>query len=408
MEKSPSARYATARALAEDLRRYAQDLPIVAKRPGPLRRTAKFMKRHKAPVIAISAAVLLLATNTFLAHARRSAKEHSLRALTESATNFVMTNRWEDAERELDRALQIEPRDVQALLTFAWLKLEHFQKVRSPTANQDLIEADDYCRRILRIDPENVKALGYRGVALRRLGRHAEAIKTLEKSLVIQPDDYASCSNLGAAYAETGNLEMAARWLRQGTQIAGIEEDQWHAAVWRNLAVLELHMHDQAAVDDVANALTCFKFDVLSWVVRARIALELEGHVDLEKALDHAKFADSAAGEGSPIAKRVLALALLRNKQPERAIVHARLAIKLGDMPTINHLILAVAEAARKNPIGARDQLASAKEAWPEYLRTPGAFRAEAQRGALWIESADELIRLHDEAIMLIGEVSPG
>ncbi|MCH7995803.1 MAG: protein kinase, partial [Planctomycetes bacterium] len=62
LEKSPDARYPTARALAEDLRRYIHDLPIEAKRPGVVRRAMKFARRRRALVIGVAAAILLSAS----------------------------------------------------------------------------------------------------------------------------------------------------------------------------------------------------------------------------------------------------------------------------------------------------------------------------------------------------------
>ena len=59
LEKSSDARYETGRALAEDLRRYLSDLPISAKRPGPIRRTIKLIKRHRAASVALTAIFLL-------------------------------------------------------------------------------------------------------------------------------------------------------------------------------------------------------------------------------------------------------------------------------------------------------------------------------------------------------------
>lgn len=59
LEKLLDARYDTARALAEDLRRFTHDLPIVAKRPGIATRAVKFVRRHRAATIAVTAASLL-------------------------------------------------------------------------------------------------------------------------------------------------------------------------------------------------------------------------------------------------------------------------------------------------------------------------------------------------------------
>lgn len=57
MSKSPADRYATAQELADDLRRFIEDKPIVARRPSILDRAAKWSRRHRG---AVAAAMLLL------------------------------------------------------------------------------------------------------------------------------------------------------------------------------------------------------------------------------------------------------------------------------------------------------------------------------------------------------------
>lgn len=57
LEKEPSKRYATARALAEDLRRFLHGRSILARPTGPLGRTSKWCRRH--PVASVSGAILI-------------------------------------------------------------------------------------------------------------------------------------------------------------------------------------------------------------------------------------------------------------------------------------------------------------------------------------------------------------
>jgi serine/threonine protein kinase len=59
MAKGVDERYTTAQELAEDLRRFLEHKPILARRPTLLERTAKWARRHKA-VVATAACVLLL------------------------------------------------------------------------------------------------------------------------------------------------------------------------------------------------------------------------------------------------------------------------------------------------------------------------------------------------------------
>ncbi|MBU0717210.1 MAG: serine/threonine protein kinase [Planctomycetes bacterium] len=84
LEKSPDARYATARALAEDLRCYIHDLPIRATRPGLVRRLFKFTRRHKAAVIAVVAVVLLVGTGTFSVRQWSHRRDADINAAIES------------------------------------------------------------------------------------------------------------------------------------------------------------------------------------------------------------------------------------------------------------------------------------------------------------------------------------
>jgi WD40 repeat protein len=57
MEKNPGDRYASAYELASDIRRFLEDKPIQAKRPGFLQRSAKWFRRHK---LLVRAALLVL------------------------------------------------------------------------------------------------------------------------------------------------------------------------------------------------------------------------------------------------------------------------------------------------------------------------------------------------------------
>src|SRR5207302_2706673 len=59
MAKRPEDRYATARELAEDLRRFLEQKPIRARRPTLLERAAKWSRRHKGVVASAAGAVLL-------------------------------------------------------------------------------------------------------------------------------------------------------------------------------------------------------------------------------------------------------------------------------------------------------------------------------------------------------------
>ncbi|MCH7685332.1 MAG: serine/threonine protein kinase [Planctomycetes bacterium] len=106
--KNRDERYATARELADDLQRFLDDKPILAKRPSLALRTAKWSRRHK-PIVWSAVVVLLIATlslsvSTVLlsrkqaelvqqrndAHALRIQKEQNLRLAFEALEKIVV------------------------------------------------------------------------------------------------------------------------------------------------------------------------------------------------------------------------------------------------------------------------------------------------------------------------------
>ena len=60
LAKNPNERYATAAALADDLRRWLDDRPILAQRPSWVRLSARWARRHK-PLVGAALAVLVMA-----------------------------------------------------------------------------------------------------------------------------------------------------------------------------------------------------------------------------------------------------------------------------------------------------------------------------------------------------------
>lgn len=97
--KSPTDRYATAREMAEDLRRYLDDVPILARRPSLFDRLRKWGRRHPS-VVAATVVVLLLCLAGLLVNNRMIAEEQ---AKTEAALGRE-NKRAEEAERRFRQA----------------------------------------------------------------------------------------------------------------------------------------------------------------------------------------------------------------------------------------------------------------------------------------------------------------
>lgn len=417
MEKSPDARYETARAMADDLRRYINDLPIVARRPSVVTRAVKFTRRHKLPVVAATA-VVLVSASAFLWQREAAARQREeqqkrlaqISALHDSAQSLALVNQWKRAEADLRSALAIDPDHIVTLLTLAWLKLEYFKaqpQAAGLESQEDVIAA---CDHILRLDPNESKALAYKGTAQRRLGRHSDAIASLERVLKLEPAKFETWSNLGSLYVVIKDLEKGAEYLRKGAELAGVAQNRWQAATWRNLAMLDWFLKDQQVVKHLDSALACDRIDATSWLLRARVGMELKGHINLKEALDDAKHADRLSEFKNARAKRIRAMAHLAYGQssphladelPE-AITQAKAAIELQDEPAVNHLIITIAAAKMGNMEEARQHLATAEKLWPAELRTAGSFQADAGTGDLWIDSAEERLRFAEQARSLL------
>jgi tetratricopeptide (TPR) repeat protein len=106
MEKNPAERYATAKDLAEDLRRYVMDKPIQARRPTPIQRVRKWARRHRAAATAavvcllVTAAVTLGSVGWVLGDRgarKRQAESIVLEALEAAKPGLEEGNPWEHA-----------------------------------------------------------------------------------------------------------------------------------------------------------------------------------------------------------------------------------------------------------------------------------------------------------------------
>ncbi len=98
LEKAPAKRYASAEALADDLRRYLDSRPILARRIGPVGRLARWAGRRPA-VAALTAAVALLAVLGVIGLGWSSRNDRRLRLQAEE--------RRVEAEENLAQARQV-------------------------------------------------------------------------------------------------------------------------------------------------------------------------------------------------------------------------------------------------------------------------------------------------------------
>jgi len=234
MAKDPEDRYETAGALAADLRRFLEDVPVRARRPTLARRGVKWMRRHQAAVtsgiVVLAVAVAALAAGTALVWRAKLETEAALvtaeRNRREARANFERA--FEAVDRMLTRVSEGPLVAVPGMTLLRRQLLEEALRFHLGF----LAENDDP-----RVRLETARA--YRRVAgiHQALGRneeagraHREAVRLLERLDGANPDDArirgelaAGLNGIGLHHTTTGDYPEAARaFLRARSLLDGL------------------------------------------------------------------------------------------------------------------------------------------------------------------------------------------
>jgi serine/threonine-protein kinase len=144
LDKEPPRRYASAQALADDLRRFERHEPITARPPRALERAAKWARRRPAAAALLAAALLMLAGITAAAvwYAGDRAQRHAEVQSRGREVNREANVALHDAETHLKglRDRLDDPVQVRELLS----DIDKWQRLAEP-ARQDLERAKSAC-----------------------------------------------------------------------------------------------------------------------------------------------------------------------------------------------------------------------------------------------------------------------
>ena len=208
VEKEPARRYQSARAFADDLRRWLLDLPISARRPSLPTRAAKFVRRRRVvSALAASLAIVLMVSGILYAGYHSSRRQ-------EAETRAVAAS----------RGLELLVIETRSLL-----------REGRYTAGLARIDAGlaqwDNAPELLRI---RAKTLG-------RMGRDAEALRTLEALLARDPDDWQTHYILASVYAyrparqegDTAQLRLTKPWAAMSQEEIDAKADHHRQQVER-------------------------------------------------------------------------------------------------------------------------------------------------------------------------------
>jgi hypothetical protein len=186
MAKRVEERYASAQELADDLRRFLEHRPVLARRPTPLERASKWARRHQ-PVVAAAAGVLVLAlvgfavSTALVAREQRKTQdafESEARQRARAERSFRQARQVVDRFTELGVEQQADNPELQGLrrrlLTMA---LEYYEDFIDQSRDDPSLQAElaaSHLRAITILD--QIGSAGDTQAALDRARRFHEMI----------------------------------------------------------------------------------------------------------------------------------------------------------------------------------------------------------------------------------------
>ncbi len=281
LEKDPDRRYASAAALSEDVARFLESQPILARPPSAVYQLRKMVARHRTAFVASVAMAVVLIVSSVVStglffKAKRESERARVEALKSDQVATFMTEMLEGVApsvalgrdttmlREIldrttgriDAGLGDQPEveaAVRKVLGSTYRDLGEFQKAE--IQHREAVEKN---RRVLGNDhADTLISIDSLGITLQKLGRYDEAEKLFVEALegmrrVLgndHPSTLATVGNLGHVISETGRLAEAEPYHRESLagfrRIQGPEEIETLTAL-SNLGVL-LHSMGQWA-----------------------------------------------------------------------------------------------------------------------------------------------------------------
>jgi eukaryotic-like serine/threonine-protein kinase len=283
LEKEPARRYQSAADLAADLRRFIEDLPIVARPASVYYVTRKRLLRHKTvvSVIAVAALLLIAATGWYIGSLRASLRrEAGLRRDAEDARRAEarQTKRAEEKRKEAEeqraeaqkqkgnadkqrilaeegrKKARIETARARMVISFITHMLSSVEPGRSGR-NVTLLEVIDRSARLVDVgfgkDPRACGDIHYMlGTIYRALGKFDRSEEHLDSALALLRKIYAADSN-----EIVGVEEVRAMLLFDQGKFAEAERLQREILAIRTRVLGANHEGTLKAVNNLANSL---------------------------------------------------------------------------------------------------------------------------------------------------------
>jgi eukaryotic-like serine/threonine-protein kinase len=206
MEQDPSRRYLSAQHLDDDLLRYLQGRPVLARKATVIYRVAKFVQRHKTPAL-MACATLVVITSAVLFDSwlsqRADLRVKQVAALADSAIS------------DMTEQLQESPASVETQASLFHSALQHLDQLRQSSGNDPrlLLELSKAYERVGDLEGSPFVAnLGNSGTAIMS---YQEALRSAMEAYARLPGEESTRAvieayqRLGGMEAFLGNVEKA-------------------------------------------------------------------------------------------------------------------------------------------------------------------------------------------------------
>jgi tetratricopeptide (TPR) repeat protein len=282
MDKDPARRYETAAALAEDLQRYLEGEPILARPASTFYRVRKRILKHRALSVATAAAIVAVVGGAIWIGILGIQRERERRgeALCQAALDDVKeakrllqirTARRQQWEELFGSALARAQEAVALVPAFAraHVTLGEIQQARGRWT-----EAIAAYERGLELDPGNEKALLGRGICYLELYHNEEEVRSKLKRLLATP---------GADY---GHKEKALESLRAYTRRVGRAAEDSEDYRRAQAAIHLVEKRPQEALKLCEEALKKDPADEFTWLLKARAELACGDYAGSARTLE--------------------------------------------------------------------------------------------------------------------------
>ncbi|MEM9656913.1 MAG: protein kinase, partial [Planctomycetota bacterium] len=261
--EAPADRYASAADLADDLRRYLADEPILARRPGVVSRVGKWALRHRRTVASAAAAAIIAfaAVSTALVVVAREQNATETHLLAAQRDRQQLRKVLDELGSELAEQLAAVPGAEGIRYQLLQKSLQYYKQIAQQAADDPTLATD------VALAHSKMGELHERlGEQQEALAEHRRARDLLDEQLRQSPDDpnllrglAVSLNNVGALLSSAGNYDEAffscqrALEIQQRLAPDSPESLSDQAATYTNLGVVHKSRGD---LDQAADAFT--------------------------------------------------------------------------------------------------------------------------------------------------------